>query len=529
MTSAEFDQRATPPPFSPALLAESSDAGVIKNLAQPERGEDTLPIAKGYPERAAVPLARRSWSVACPEYSPVEYESKRLAEQDRTKVPGGWADPADVSREEFLLRSRSGYIKSYEGPIQHDPENGRPLNPDGRTGITGRGALGKWGANHAADALLTRVSDETGALEVLLILRPSGEWAIPGGMLDPGESALDATRRELEEETTLTLDATRGRLVYQGLGDGPRNTDNAWIETTVYHFHLDRASSVQQQTPQAQSDAKEVKWFAVTPELIASLYANHGALVSRALTQFRSFEPTMSDQVRQQLAAIPHSPLLTSFSELRGKVGIFGGSFDPLHNAHLELARNLKETHSLDAVVFVPAGQNPLKERQTIATPRQRVEMVAEALRGEEGMFVAPIQTRRDGPSYTIDMIDSIRAELPAEQATLFLIMGADCVEQLPRWRDHEKLLEQVELLPCSRGGQENRHDADSLFASLAPTLGEEAARKATRNFTEIGAGDLSSTEIRNQLRQGLPATGVPPGVARMIERAGLYREVEGE
>jgi nicotinate-nucleotide adenylyltransferase len=237
----------------------------------------------------------------------------------------------------------------------------------------------------------------------------------------------------------------------------------------------------------------------------------------------------MSDQVRQQLNAIPHSPLLTSFSELRGKVGIFGGSFDPLHNAHLELARSLKDKHSLDAVVFVPTGQNPLKGRQTIATPRQRVEMVAEALRGEDGMFVAPLQARRYGPSYTIDMIDSIRAELPAEKATLFLIMGADCVEQLPHWRGHERLLNEVELLPCSRGSQENRHDANSLFASLAPTLGKEAARKATLNFTEIGAGNESSTVIRKQLRQGIPATGLPPSVARMIERAGLYREIEGE
>ena len=482
---------------------------------------ETLPIAKGYPERFPTPYDRKGWDRSFPGYNPPEYESPRLAEQDRTKVPGGTADPGELSRDEFLLFSKSGYMRSFEGAINHDPISGRPLNPIGRTGISGRGALYKWGPNHAADALLTHVSAETGLLEVLLIKRPCGAWAMPGGFLDAGENPLVAARRELEEETNLILDQTHGRLVYQGLGDGPRLTDNAWVETTVYHFHLDSASSVAEQTPEARDDAKAVGWFTVTPELIRDLYANHGELVASALSQFLQCNSELTAVAREQLGAIAHRPLLTSFSELRDRVGIFGGSFDPLHTEHLELAKQLKEAHSLDAVVFVPAGQNPLKSHETVASPRDRVMMVERALRGERGMFVSPIEARRQGSSYTIDLIDSIRAELPREQASLFLMVGADCLPQLPRWRDSGRLLDEVSLLPCSREGMSS--NLDELRRTLSESLGEERARKALENFTEVHCQAFSSTEIRSALRAGQTPAGVPGSIADMIERYGWY------
>lgn len=487
----------------------------------PEPFGETLPIAKGYPERFPTPYDRKGWDRSFPGYNPPEYESPRLAEQDRTKVPGGTADPGELSRDEFLLFSKSGYMRSFEGAINHDPISGRPLNPIGRTGISGRGALYKWGPNHAADALLTHVSAETGLLEVLLIKRPCGAWAMPGGFLDAGENPLVAARRELEEETNLILDQTHGRLVYQGLGDGPRLTDNAWVETTVYHFHLDSASSVAEQTPEARDDAKAVGWFTVTPELIRDLYANHGELVASALSQFLQCNSELTAVAREQLGAIAHRPLLTSFSELRGRVGIFGGSFDPLHTEHLGLAKRLKEAHSLDAVVFVPAGQNPLKSHETVASPRDRVMMVERALRGERGMFVSPIEARRQGSSYTIDLIDSIRAELPREQASLFLMVGADCLPQLPRWRDSGRLLDEVSLLPCSREGMSS--NLDELRRTLSESLGEERARKALENFTEVHCQAFSSTEIRSALRAGQTPAGVPASIQDMISRYGWY------
>lgn len=487
----------------------------------PELFDKTLPIANGYPERFPTPYDRKGWERPYPGYNPPEYESQRLAQLDRTKVPAGAADPGEVSRDEFLLWSKSGYMHSYEGAINHDPISGRPLNPMGRTGIFGRGVLYKWGPNHAADALLTRVSAETGLLEVLLIKRPCGAWAMPGGFLDAGENPLVAARRELEEETNIILDQTHGRLVYQGLGDGPRLTDNAWVETAVYHFHLDSASNVTAQTPKARDDAKDVGWFAVTPELIRELYANHGELVASALSQFLEFNSETTEAVREQLGEIEHRPLLTSFSELRGRVGIFGGSFDPLHTEHLELAKRLKVKHSLDSIVFVPAGQNPLKSRSTVAPPRDRVMMVERALRGQRGMFVSPIEARRSGPSYTIDLIDSIRAELPREQSSLFMILGADCLPELPRWKDSRRLLDEVELLPCSREGVSS--NLDELRLTLSESIGEEGANRALRNFTEVQCQAFSSTKLRSALKAGQRPAGVPASIEEMVETYGWY------
>jgi nicotinate (nicotinamide) nucleotide adenylyltransferase len=485
--------------------------------------DETLPIAKGYPERFPTPYSLKKWQHPYPGYNPPEYESPSLAQRDRTKVPGGTADPGDVSRDEFLLWSKSGYMHSFEGAIKHDPVSGRPLSPAGRTGVSGRGALYKWGPNHAADALLTRVSGATGLLEVLLIERPCGAWAMPGGFLNTGENPRDAARRELEEETKVALDQTRGRLVYQGLGDGPRLTDNAWVETSVYHFHLDSTSRVAEQTAEANDDAKAVGWFTVTPELIRELYANHGELVASALSQFLEFNSEVTGPVREQLEVITHRPLLTSFSELRGRIGIFGGSFDPLHSGHLEVARRLKTEHALDAVVFVPAGQNPLKLRETVASPHDRVMMVERALRGERGMFVCPIQARCQGPSYTIDLVDSIRAELPREQASLFLMMGADCLPQLPLWKESARLLDEVELLPCSRKGVSL--DMEELRQTLLESLGEERATKALENFTKIDSQALSSTEIREALSAGESPAAVPASIAHMIEKYGWYKK----
>jgi nicotinate-nucleotide adenylyltransferase len=147
--------------------------------------------------------------------------------------------------------------------------------------------------------------------------------------------------------------------------------------------------------------------------------------------------------------------------------------------------------------------------------------MVERALRGERGMFVSPIQTRRQGSSYTIDLIDSIRAELPREQASLFLILGADCLAELPRWKDSRRLLDEVELLPGSREGMSaNLHE---LRRTLSESLGEERARKALENFTEVQCQAFSSTEIRSALRAGQTPLGVPASIVDMIERYRWY------
>lgn len=508
------------------LLAQGYES-TLPSLSSVElpQGAD-VPVAKGYPTRFSVPLHQREWGRACPGYAPPAYEAPWLATQDRRVNPNGYADPAQVSREEFLSYSRSGVLQSFEGPIRHDAENGRPLCPLGRMGITGRGNLGKWGPNHAADAIVTRVSEQ-GGLELLIVKRPSGEWAVPGGFVDAGEKALTTALRELGEETGIENPGVPATTVYTGIVRDPRTTDNAWIETSAFHLHLQSGSEVAQQelVPETINGKPcEVKWEAITPALLGMLYANHGDLVRMALSQDAPSTSALPEQARQQLHEIEHAPLLTSFSNLHGRVGILGGSFDPVHAGHLALAREIKERHNLDAVVFVPAAQNPLKPQSTAASPQMRVAMLEAALTGQDGFFVSPIETRQSGPSYSMKLIDSVREELPREQAQLCWIMGADGVPALPQWREYERLLEEVELVPVSRQGYPDPERNPAAFFSLSEALGEARASELLEHFTTVPLPDISSTQIRGALGSGESPDGLPPRVRQIIDRYHLYQ-----
>lgn len=203
-----------------------------------------------YPEREEVPDAFVSWRVDFPGYHPPYYVSPTVL-----KKPS-WADPEDI-------------------PIH-------PLNIEGRTGLAGRGLLGKWGPNYAADPIVTRINPETGLLELLVIMRKDcQQWALPGGMVDKGERVTHTLMRELEEEAGLILDFSDARIVYQGYVDDPRNTDNAWLETTASHLHLTQEQSAQAQLI-AGDDAISVRWLPIT-EALENLYANHSTIVKLAL------------------------------------------------------------------------------------------------------------------------------------------------------------------------------------------------------------------------------------------------------
>ncbi|XP_018319070.1 ADP-ribose pyrophosphatase, mitochondrial-like isoform X2 [Agrilus planipennis] len=183
--------------------------------------------------------------------------------------------------------------------------NGRPLNPEGRTGIKGRGVLGRWGPNHAADPIVTRWKMDNGTkilhtvtklaiLQFCAIQRhDTHEWAVPGGMVDPGEQVSITLKREFMEEAMNSLQSSPGQLeknkqmvekffntgeiVYKGYVDDPRNTDNAWIETVAANFHDEDGTSVGQFELNAGDDAKNVKWMDIDKNL--NLYASHSQLI----------------------------------------------------------------------------------------------------------------------------------------------------------------------------------------------------------------------------------------------------------
>lgn len=487
-----------------------------------------LEIVEGYPKRASVPDVYRSWSRDFQQYAAVWHESPRLAACDRTRVSGGWADPAEVSKEEFLLWSKTGYMHSYEGPIQHDPETGRPLNPLGRTGISGRGALGKWGPNHAADSIVTRISPDSGLLEVILVQRQDGQWAIPGGFLDPGESPLDAARRELQEEASVEVASACAWLVYQGVGDGPRTTDNAWVETSAYHFHCKVDDPVATAVPHGASDALQATWRVLTPTLVDSLYANHGELLRMALSQYMLRAQDLTPQIRAQISEMAHAPLLTNWVEVRGRVGILGGTFDPVHEAHLELAKKIMQERDLDAIVFIPNGHNPLKPHGPVASPRERVDMLQYALRDEPRMFVSPMESRIPGKSYTIDTLDAIRAQVDPKECSLCLIMGTDALRGLPEWKEGTRLATEAHIIPIQRAGETNPLEEPETLKHLCEAFGEEFISRMQDNLVPSLAAPLSASQIRSRMSEGRNVAGfLPQAVLEYIKRRGLYQGVE--
>jgi len=261
-------------------------------------------------ERTKVPEDKVDWTQSWPEYDPVEFTADFVTQ-------AVWADP-DILDSEFVPKwnTLDGNVNrtSHEGEYLVDSGN-RPLNIRGRTGVTGRGVLGKWGPNHAADPVVTRwkrselgekvVNESTGKpiLEFVCIQRrDTGIWAIPGGMVDPGEKVTTTVKREFMEEA---LDSTGsaaenidqiqklvndffdgGDEIYRGYVDDPRNTDNAWMETVVINFHDEIGDKVGKFPLKAGDDAAAICWMELSSDV--KLYASHRDFVKTAVEKLNA-------------------------------------------------------------------------------------------------------------------------------------------------------------------------------------------------------------------------------------------------
>jgi len=233
------------------------------------------------------------WSVHC-TYAPIEVNKFELIEK--------WEpdEPRDASAIPQLCKR-----VSYEGPIVLDASTGRPLNPRGRTGVSGRGLIPKWGPNQAADPIVTRFDPaRPTVVQMVAIQRKHGarEWAIPGGFVDPGDTVSKTLRKEFTEEAGNLTDPEQqalftrltdelfasGRVVYQGYVDDPRNTDNTWMETTAYHFHCSPELSAMLPLA-AGDDASDVMWLDIDDSIdkYANLYASHKEWVDAVAVKIR--------------------------------------------------------------------------------------------------------------------------------------------------------------------------------------------------------------------------------------------------
>ncbi len=229
-----------------------------------------------YPVRYFVPEDKIAWDIPFDSYQPTEFTAPVVLDKNTL-----WADPQDIS-------AVTHDFTSFEGDVKFNSK-GIPLNPIGRTGLKARGVLGKWGANFAVDGIVTTLNPSSNQLEVLTITRcDTGETALPGGMVDAGETAMETRNRELGEEVSVTPADLANHLYEKTLGSGyvddPRNTDNAWMETTIIHTHLayENASAMQ---VCAGDDASDFKWLPITPESLSSFYANHGSSLLLAVKE----------------------------------------------------------------------------------------------------------------------------------------------------------------------------------------------------------------------------------------------------
>lgn len=222
-----------------------------------------------YPPRAPVDVV--NWYVPCPGYNPVAYTAPSVL------AGPSWAHPMELSdgQKELLLETYSD--------CPRDESSRMLLNPRGRTGMTGRGLLGKYGPNQAVDPIVVRYDKTTGCFDLAVIQRgDTGNWALPGGMIDPGETPLQAAKREFKEEAGLDLDQVdlQGFFpVYSGYVVDPRNTDLAWMETTALYFEVPTLIP----ELKAGSDAVSVKWVPIVDGKVDGLYANHSEFVERAI------------------------------------------------------------------------------------------------------------------------------------------------------------------------------------------------------------------------------------------------------
>jgi len=198
------------------------------------------------------------------------------------------------------------------------------------------------------------------------------------------------------------------------------------------------------------------------------------------------------------------------------RLGIFGGSFDPVHYGHLILAEQCREQCELDEVWFVPARQPPHKTARHLSPEKARMEMLELATAGHEAFRVSDIELRREGLSYTVDTLQQLHDEGP--QRELFFLIGGDSLFDLPHWREPDRIAELATIVAVNRAGR-RLPERSELEQLLGPSL---AARI---KLVTMPAVDLSSTDIRARVQQGRSIRYlVPRAVEQYILEHGLYR-----
>jgi nicotinate-nucleotide adenylyltransferase len=194
----------------------------------------------------------------------------------------------------------------------------------------------------------------------------------------------------------------------------------------------------------------------------------------------------------------------------RRRIGVMGGTFDPVHHGHLVAASEVQAWFGLDEVVFVPTGQPWQKQERLVSAAEDRYLMTVIATASNPRFWVSRVDIDRDGPTYTIDTLRDLRAELP--DADLYFITGADALSDIFTWRDADELFELAHFVGCTRPG----------FTMDRSTLTGIPDDKLT--IVEIPALAISSSDCRSRRMRGEPVWYlVPDGVVQYITKYALY------
>jgi nicotinate-nucleotide adenylyltransferase len=204
------------------------------------------------------------------------------------------------------------------------------------------------------------------------------------------------------------------------------------------------------------------------------------------------------------------------------RIGVFGGTFDPVHLGHLILAEQCREQGRLDQVRFVPSARPPHKQKHVVTPFRHRAEMLQLATAGHPAFRVDERENERPGPSYTVDTLDELRGSQP--DADWFLLAGSDTLAELADWYDPAGIVRRAALLVMRRG-DEPALSAEELRQSLRLPEGE-AVRLELIDAPRI---DISSRDLRRRAAEGRSLRYlVPRAVECYIEEKGLYRVPAG-
>lgn len=212
------------------------------------------------------------------------------------------------------------------------------------------------------------------------------------------------------------------------------------------------------------------------------------------------------------------------------KIGILGGTFNPIHNAHLRIAEEVREACHLDQVLFIPASTPPHKDVAEATPFADRLAMVEAAIAEHPEFAVSAIEAERPGKSFSVDTLEILRRENPANH--YYFIIGLDSYRDITSWKDYKRLFELAHLVVITRPGVEVQNRLEALPVAVqqefcyASDTGEIRHRSGTSLIFLSGTWlDISSTRIREMVAAGEAInTLAPPAVVQYITSHGLYR-----